>query len=461
MACTCTWPVVVGVLLIGGATSCVHPPARYANPTPAASPSTTPFASPPAPSSGLGARKPSGDGLAVLPELSLDVLEEDVLRRNPTLAAMRAAWQAAVERYPQVTALDDPQFSYGIAPGTLGSTTVDFSQKYDLSQRFPWPGTLSTRGEVARAEADAAGADTTTVQLRLLEATREAFFDYYYVSRAIEINDVNRALLLELKKIADARYVAGLVTKQDALQAEIAHQHLAHQGIVLERIRQVTVARINTLLDRPPQAPLPPAPTSVPEPMPAPPIAELQAAAIDHRPELRALALKVKAREADVRLAELEYFPSLTLMGTYNSLWQEKDLRTLVGVGINIPIELRRRRAALDEARAHVQRAQALLEEQRARVSLEVESAADALTEATHVVRLYATSIVPASEENLAAARSGYEAGTNDFLTLIDAETKLMLAQLSYYQGLANYHKARARLSHAVGAPLEHLEVTR
>jgi cobalt-zinc-cadmium efflux system outer membrane protein len=232
-----------------------------------------------------------------------------------------------------------------------------------------------------------------------------------------------------------------------------------HQGIVLERMRRVAAARINTLLDLPPETALPPAPAEVPDPVPVASIERLQAAAVKRRPELRSAALKVKAREADVHLAELAYFPSLTVTGTYNSLWQEEDLRPFLGVGIDIPIELDRRRAALDEARADLRRARALLAEQRARVAFQVERAADELTEAAHVVRLYGTSILPASEDGLAAARSGYEASTNDFLTLIDAERKLMLARLSYYRGLAEYHKARARLAQAVGAPVQNLEV--
>src|SRR5687767_5566927 len=40
--------------------------------------------------------------------LSEEDLVQQVLARNPTLAQMTAAWQAAVERIPQVTSHDDP-----------------------------------------------------------------------------------------------------------------------------------------------------------------------------------------------------------------------------------------------------------------------------------------------------------------------------------------------------------------
>ena len=153
-------------------------------------------------------------------QLSLAALRHAVLQRNPTITAMQHAWQAAVERRPQMSSLDDPTFSYALAPATIGSSRLDFGQRFELSQRFPWPGTLRLRGEVAQSEAQAASEDLKTVRLQLIEATQHAFYDYYFVERAIDINRVNQDLLLEFQRTAEFRYAAGLVPKQEVLQAE-------------------------------------------------------------------------------------------------------------------------------------------------------------------------------------------------------------------------------------------------
>ena len=387
-------------------------------------------------------------------ELKVDELRQEVLRRNPTLAAMQSTRDAANSRYPQVTSLDDPMFSYGLAPGTIGARGLDLGQRFEFSQRFPWPGKLRLRGEAALSEAEAAGEDIEGTRLQLIEATERTFYDYYFVHRAIDINRVNQELLLEFKHIAETRYATGLVPKQNALQAEVEQQNLVHRGIVLERIHAVTTARLNTLMNVPPQNLLPPPPAELAGVAPLPSRESLETAALQHRPELRALALRLQARAADVKLTQREYFPNLTITGAYNSLWEAEERRPMVGVGINLPLWLNRRKAALSEARAKEQRTTARLEEERAQVLFEVSSAVEEVRESTHVVGLYASSIVPAAEENLAAARSGYETGTNDFLTLIAAEKALMLAQLSYHQALAEYHKGLARLERAVGLSL-------
>ncbi len=397
--------------------------------------------------------------LAGQTQLDLAALRHAVLQRNPTITAMQHAWQAAVERRPQISSLDDPMFSYALAPATIGSNRLDFGQRFELSQRFPWPGTLRLRGEVAQSEAQAASEDLHTVRLQLIEATQHAFYDYYFVERAIDINRVNQDLLLEFQRTAEFRYAAGLVPKQEVLQAEVEHQHLAHRGIVLDRTRVVTVARLNTLLNLPPENTLPPPPHELPGVQSLPGMETLRAAAVQHRPELRSLALQVEARNADVKLAQLDYFPSVTVSGGYNSLWQEDDLRPIVGVSLNFPLQLNRQKAAVREAQAKERQARARLEEQRARVFFEVSQATENVRENAHVVQLYASSIVPAAEENLTAARSDYETGITDFLILITADKALMLAELSYHQALANYHKGRTQLERAAGLSLEDVEV--
>ena len=74
------------------------------------------------------------------------------------------------------------------------------------------------------------------------------------------------------------------------------------------------------------------------------------------------------------------------------------------------------------------------------------------------MIRLYASSILPAARESLETARSGYESGANDFLTLVATEKSLHLAELTYEQALTTYQQGRARLEYAVGKPIDDLE---
>jgi outer membrane protein TolC len=120
-------------------------------------------------------------------ELSVQALVQQVLARNPSLAQMTAAWQAASARYPQVTSLDDPTFGTMVAPASIGSRDVEFGYRVEVSQRFPWPGKLALRGANAQAEAGAARYDIDDMRLQLVESAKDAFYGYFLVARALSV----------------------------------------------------------------------------------------------------------------------------------------------------------------------------------------------------------------------------------------------------------------------------------
>ena len=386
-------------------------------------------------------------------EIVLEDYLAEVLGRNPTLAAARHTLDASIARYPQARAFDDPMLGYAVAPGSVGSGAVDFAQRIELSQRFPWPGKRELRGDVALSEAEAIREDLRTVRDQLVREAKSAFVRFYYVYRAIEINEVNKAILQEFRRTAETRYAAGTASKQDALQAEVAYDHLLHRGIVLERMRRVGQGRLNALLNRAPTAGLPPPPQALAAPGDRRPLEELLDRSLSGRPELAALVHRLEGEEAALELAHREYYPDFTLTGGYNSFWGEDDLRPVVGFGINIPLQRSRRRGGVDQATAEAFRLRARIAELTAKVALEVQETYELVVEAEHVVHLYRTQVVPAAEENLAAGRTEYAAGEIDFLSLLAAERGLMEAQLAYQEGLSGYHERFADLERAVGLP--------
>ncbi len=395
---------------------------------------------------------PADDPLDQTSELEREALVRLVLERNPNIRAARYAWRAALERYPQVTSLDDPMLGIGAAPRSFGSSAVDNAPKYDLSQRLPFPGKLALRGEVVLAEAEAAAQHHDSVRLRLATMASLLFDDYYLVARSLEINAENVALLGEFQRIATARYEVGEASQQDPIQAEVELVHSLHRDVVLETRRKVVSEQLNALLHRRGDWPLPPPPRrlNVPEPqsLDAP---VLVTDALRERPELRAADARVRASEATVGVARREFFPDLTLAGSYNKLWQESDLRPFVGITINVPLRVERRRAALEEAKARLERARSERTALEDDVRFGVQAGVDRLSEARHVMRLFEDRLVPAARDQVEAARSGFEAGRNSFLALIDAQRNFLNAELGLEEARTDLTRRRAELDRSLG----------
>lgn len=381
------------------------------------------------------------------------VLVEEVLRRNPTIAAARFAWRAALARHPQETALPDPTFAYSLGPRTFGSSTVpQEAHRFEVGQAIPFPGKLSLRGAAALAEAEAAARDHDAVRLRLATMASLLYDEYWLLARAAEINAEHLRLVGELRAIATARYETGVAEQQDPLRAELEEITLEHEGVELATARRITSQQLALLLHEPGGVVLPPPPASL-APVEAPGDDDAAAldAALDECPELRAAAARVRARAAGEELAHREFLPDFRVMGSYDWSWNETDMRPMLGVEVEVPLQLARRRAAVEQARAELQQArheQASLEDE---VTTEWVSARARLAEARHLLELVRDRQLPAARDQLAAARSSYEAGRVDVSDVIEAERALRAAELAAERALADTSRRAAELAAARG----------
>ncbi len=388
--------------------------------------------------------------------MSLEALIEQVLARNPSLAEMVAAWQAASARFPQVASLDDPMFGAAMAPGSIGSPNVNFAYRLEISQKLPWCGKLDLRGANAQAEASAAGHEVEDMRLRLVESARSAFYEDYLVARALAVNAEALKLLKEFRDNAETRYRTGLAPQQDMLQADVEIGRQRERQVLLERMREVVMARINTLMHLPTNHPLPPPPEKLQLAEELPDTQELQAVALSHRPDLQALADRVAAEEAAVALTHKEFLPDVELLAAYDTFWQppQQALQGQVGVRLNLPVRRCRRYAALEEAQARLAQRQAELARQRDQVNLQVQEATAQVRESERVVQLYAGTILEAADLNVKAAQAAYTTGKIPFLSLIEAERNLIGLRDRYYEAMADYFRRRAALERAIGGPL-------
>lgn len=391
------------------------------------------------------------EDLAGLETITVDRLVEAVLVQNPLLPAMESAWEAARDRIEPAGSLDDPMLSSTLAPETLTDPGVDNGYNIQLSQRLPWPGKRGLRREAARHEAAAARQGIQTIRLELMAETKSAFADWYLVHAALRINATNQSLWQEFRTIAESLYATGRGTRQDILQAEVERELLEHRRIVLERQRSEVQARLNRLLNRAPAASMPP-PADLPTFAPLPDIHKLYPTALANRSERRALQARIEANQAKVALTEREFYPDFQVMTGYNSLWDATEKRWTVGVAVNIPLDRSKRRAAESSARAQLMENRWKLEDLNVAILAAVEQAYARVEESRHVLELYQKRLLPLAEENLDTAKIDYQAGTGDFLTLVNTERNLFLTRLNYEQARADQYRNLAQLERVLGA---------
>ena len=392
-------------------------------------------------------------------ELSADLVVQLVLASNPTLAEMTAAWQAASARYPQATSLEDPLFGTMIAPASIGSNDVEFGYRVELSQKYPFPGKRDLRGQSALAEASAAGHEVDDMRLQLVESAKDGFYDYFLVHRALSVNKEALDLLKKFREIAQDRYEtkAPGAVQQDIVQADVEIGRQQQRTLILERMRKVAAARLNTLMHRLPESSLPAPPKQFALSDDLPPVESLRSQGVAQRPDLRASEDHIRSEQAALELARREFYPDLEATAAYDTIMGNgptRDLAGQIGLRINLPVRKERRYAALAEAQARVARRQAELSKQTDQVNFQVQESYEQVRESEKTVQLYKKTILPAARKNIEAARSAYEAGKIPFLSLVEAQRNLVELQDRYYEAVADYFRRRAMLDRVTGGPV-------
>ena len=384
--------------------------------------------------------------------ITADDLASWVLEANPGLAAREAAAEAAAYRIEPAGSLDDPMLSYAVAPLTANADR-SLNQKVEFSQKIPWPGTLAARESVARFEAVAARRDADSLRLRVIARAKSAHAEWRFIDSALDIHHANKALLDDLAATAQTRYAAGRARKQDVLQAEVERAGLDNHLLRLLRQRAAVQARINALLSRTPDAPLPAAAPILLQSTP-PALETLQALALAHHPELSRLDAEISASERHVRLAEKAFLPSFQVGVGYDGLWDEIDKRPVFGVSINVPLDRSKRRSDLDRARAEMRRTKFSLSERRADLRANLATARAEVVEAQTSIALYQDELVPLAVEFLEAAIADYQSGTGAFLNVITAEQHKLETNLELARVRADYAKRLAELEFWAGGSL-------
>ncbi|HZA13044.1 MAG TPA: TolC family protein [Myxococcaceae bacterium] len=389
------------------------------------------------------------DPFAGAPELTPEALVSLVLERNPDVAAMSAAAEAAASRPQQVGALDDPMLTWEVAPLSVYQRDVPFGTQVRLSQKFPFPGKRGLRASEAEAEAKSMRAEVHDVRRELRGMALEAWADWYLAARELEINAAHGLLLSELKRAAEAQYGVGRAAQQDPLQAEVMIAELEQERAELERRQRLVRGRINALVHRPMAALVPPPPREVEVAQDVPPDALERAR--EHRPELAALDARIEGARANEELAAKAWLPDFELMASYSTMWPEPPMRFMAGVGVEIPLQLGRRSGERAEAGARRRQLELTREHRAQEIENEAHAAREELSSALAVLKIQSQRVMAAARAQLDSARAGYVAGRNEFQALIEAERSLRNAELRRQRAIADVVRRRAALESAMG----------
>jgi outer membrane protein TolC len=390
-------------------------------------------------------------------QVALDDLVDMALAQNPAIKSAAERYKAQQARVPQARSLPDPTVSGGwmgnIRPFSVQQNDPSSYRGLTVAEDIPFPGKLKLRGQIADRDAEASWWDYEQRRRQVVSDVKLAFYDYFYYTKAIEITKKDKDLLQKLASIAQELYKVGKGMQQDVFRAQVQVSRIDQKLIVLRQQEDTARARLNTLLYRDPDSPLPPPAPFTPADFHAT-LDELYALADQTDPGLERDRRMIEGNRYAVSLARKAYDPDFNVGYTY---WQRPLLPDMHGVmvGINIPIFYRtKQREGVIEAAHGLTGAQRDLDDRMTMVNFEIKEQFLAATASRDSLNLYSKAIMPQSSLALESSMSAYEVGKVDFLSMLTNFVDVLDYEVSYYEELSKFQSALARLEPLVGTEL-------
>ena len=407
-----------------------------------------------------------------LPKLTEDSTLSDYLEyaalNNPGLEAAFNRWKAALQQVPQARALDDPTFKYAYFIKEVETRVGPQRHKFELSQMFPWFGKLGAKGNIALEAANTEKERYEAEKLKLFFEVKDAYYEYYYLSRAISTTEEHKRLIIYLENVARTNYSTGITSYGDLIKAQVELGKLEDRLLTLLDLREPIVAKLNEALNRPFSYSLP-YPKAMPEERSIGSTDQMVAWLRENNPELKSIDFSIAQEKAAISLARKNYFPNLTLgveyIETDDALTPPADPDTgevprvkddgkdpvIAKFAINLPIWHNKYRAGEKEARLrHV----AALSERRDRENSLIADLKMELynfRDAERKIDLYRDTLVPKAKQSFNVIQKAFTTGKTDFLNVVDAERTLLEFQLSYERARANRAQRLAKLEELIG----------
>jgi len=406
----------------------------------------------------------------------VDAYIREALERNPGIQAAMANARAQLERIPQVTSLPDPVLRSVVRPEPIQTAAGDIYFTLGVSQTFPLLAKLDRAGNIAAAQTRAALEDLGYKRVRLIADVERAYWQIYRLDRYLEITRENLRVLEDLEGVVETRYEVGKVPQQDLLrtQTEVAKLRDDEHRINLQRL--TAAAALNQLADQPSQRDIP---TTSPVELGVvrADVDELVKLAAENNPELAMLEEQIQANREKIELANLGYWPDLTLGFEWNHLdgrgpfippvnpitgarppinrkSEAGDDNWAITLQINLPIWTQRIEAARREARQRFLSAQRERQDAENMIAFRIFDAWSRVEAQQHTLRVLGAELIPQSRQTYEVALIAYQSGDTDFVALIDHWRRWLDFELMRHRETVDLEVAFAELQREVGLQL-------
>lgn len=388
--------------------------------------------------------------------INLEQLISHVLERNQKIKAAKMKWEAAIEKLPQVTSLDDPEI--GIDTWNIPSN-FDVSETrstiFWISQKFPFPGKLKLKGNIVSKEAEKAKFHLDMVIRDVIVDLKKSYFELLYIDKAVAITQKIKTLAEHLAKLGATGLSMEETTLNDVFKAQSQLAQLNYDLILLSELRVTEATNINAMLNLPPESSV-----GIPDRIEI--IAfnykleELYKLAEEHQEELKILDLEVEKKQESIKLARRKYYPDFQIkLRRFQNTNTSLDSGYGVFFGVKVPVWFKKNKARVVEAEKNRNAAAFEKDALKNKAFSKIKQHYFKLQNSARLIKLYKESLIPQSEKSMEIAETWYKEKMGSFSGLIEAQSVWLNFNLAKERALADYQQRLAGLEKLVGTSFQ------
>lgn len=333
----------------------------------------------------------------------------------------------------------------------------EYNRGVGLSQDLPISGRIAAQKTVAKTDVVIAEKEIENAERKLRS---NVAIDYYtllitdkQLSQLKHLLAINQALV----KVTRHRFQMAEVSEMDVNAAMLQYQKLLQQKIILAGLRASQQAALNALMGREPTLPLLIS-AALPRITPLRPLPQLEALALQQRPDLQETWLSLNRALADAALAHAQRWADWTVnVGVEQSKQvvtgappQNADNALTVSLAIPLPLLNRNKGRIQETSIVNTQATQ-----QIAALSLSIKAeVAQAYVQAVNLQQALQQSqqlSLPLGESNIRLAEQAYSAGQISLFNVIQVQQQHIDVVLTYLNIWQQYLLATVNLHTAIG----------
>jgi cobalt-zinc-cadmium efflux system outer membrane protein len=390
-------------------------------------------------------------------QITLDQAISLALKNSPAIRASRTqieqnkAQETTAGLRPNPVLLWDTQFLPFFSPGGFTSDNLNQTSQFDLGvgYTFETGRKRQARLQAARAQTDVTNAQVADAERTLKFNIAQQFITALLAKSNLEFAQQNLKSFHDTVRINEDRFKAGDISKNDFLKIElqllqfetdVSAARLAKTQALLSLRQLIGYQSVARDYDVSGDLEFHELKSTA---------ADLETAAYEQRPDLRAVRLSVKAAQSQITLAKANAKQDLNVSFNYSHVAGTSSGSFFFS--LPLPIfnrnqgEIARSRFAASQANFAAQGAEEA-------VLTDVRNAYEIAKSSEQIVTLYRSGYLEQARESRDIAEFAYRQGSATLLDFLDAERSYRSTQLAYRQALAGYMLALEQLRQAVGA---------